>query len=81
MDLSGEHRFVPDINDKAKAGSFKTEEELGRLLTLTEENLRRVVREMRGGSVRATPGANNCRFCKMAPICRKGTAQAEGDGN
>ncbi|MBP5611042.1 MAG: hypothetical protein J6X72_06890 [Clostridia bacterium] len=38
-------------------------------------------REMRGGSVRATPGANNCRFCKMAPICRKGTAQAEGDGN
>lgn len=73
MDHSGEHRFVPDYNAKRKSQSFKTEEELGRLLTLTEENLRAVVREMRSGNVRATPGADNCRFCKMAPICRKGS--------
>ena len=75
MDHSGEHRFVPDYNAKKKSQSFKTEEELGRLLTETEGVLRRIVSDMRSGSVRATPGGDNCRFCKMAPICRKGSSR------
>ena len=79
MDRSGDHRFVPDYNAKRKSSSFKTEEEMGRLLTETEEVLRSVVREMKGGTVRATPGAENCRFCKMAPICRKGSEGARED--
>jgi len=82
MDHSGDHRFVPDYNAKRKSSSFKSEEELGRLLGVTEENLRAVVREMRSGTVRATPGGENCRYCRMAPICRKGTDPgAERDGD
>ena len=79
MDHSGDHRFVPDYNAKRKSSCFKTEEEMGRLLTETEDVLRAVVREMKGGSVRATPGSDNCRFCKMAPICRKGSDGAGED--
>ncbi|MBO4283932.1 MAG: PD-(D/E)XK nuclease family protein [Clostridia bacterium] len=79
MDHSGEHRFVPDYNAKKKSQSFKTEEELGRLLTETEGILRRIVSDMRSGSVRATPGGDNCRFCKMAPICRKGSSRGSAE--
>ena len=86
MDHSGSHRFVPDFDaarktqngTPTKAGkTFKSQEEFDRLLALTEENLRALVRDMRSGSIRATPGKNdeNCKFCRMASICRKGSRQ------
>ena len=72
MDHSGDHRFVPEYDQKKPASTFKSEEELEELFAETEKNLCDIVGAMKSGLVNATPGRENCRFCRMASVCRKG---------
>ena len=83
MDRTDDHRFSPDpeqLRKNAKRADRKktvaTEEEFRELLEKIEENLRRDVGRMRSGCIPATPGADACRRCKMAPICRKEPGRA-----
>ena len=79
LDHSPDHRFTPELNSKKKGVKpLLTEEDFSDLQTKIENNLRADVREMRSGSLRATQG-DGCKYCKMAPICRKDPGRYEED--
>ena len=75
LDRSSDHRFTPELGSKKKGVQpLLSESDFSDLQTKIEQNLRKNVADMRSGTLRANPG-NGCRYCKMAPICRKNPAK------
>lgn len=66
---------------KEKPKVFLTEDDFHRTLEKIEENLRTDVKAIKSGRFRAVPGSDQCKFCKMASVCRRYDGKDDDEEN